>query len=214
MDKSTFLEEQGQELLRALSKAFFTVEGWIGALGTAYFSSGSVGQTIFGLCICDLLSGSMLALKITRYLKGNRDEGDFPELEALVKIGKKHPFEWSRWFLWAEKLAVTFICIFGCELFRIWAVHDRPWVMVGIDLSISLVYFVLIFANLRSIIRNVALVTENRLLLDIWMWMGTQAQAAIDSALKIKEEEKRAQANSDPSPEPTQDRVPTIPGSP
>lgn len=168
-----------------------TMEGWVGIIFTTYFSPGSVCLTIFGLCLCDLLTGSMLALKTTRYLRGERYEtNDFPELESLIATGKVKPFSWVRWSLWAEKMSVTFVLIFGCELFRFWIAHDRPWTMPGLDFGIGVIYFVLCFTNLHSIIRNVALITENRMLLVIWKWLGAHADNSLDAVLRIKAEKQ------------------------
>lgn len=169
------LETAGQyasSINHSFGRAVTTIEGWMGTLGMMYFQPGTIGATILGVCVMDLFTGTMLSRKITRILASPDKSHEFPELMELITTGKKLPFTWKRWGQWLDKMLVVFGLIAGCEWFKLYLNHNE-WSADGGAFAIGAVYFVLLFTNLRSIVRNTALVTENSLLLSIWKWMGS-----------------------------------------
>lgn len=172
MEHLDAIKASAEDINQTFGRAITTIEGWVGALGVMYFQPGTIGATIIGVCVMDLFTGTMLSRKITRILKSPDKSGEFPELVNLIVSGKKMPFSWKRWGQWLEKMLVVFGLIAGCEWFKLYLNHNR-WSAEGGAFAIGAVYFVLLFTNLRSIVRNTALVTENSLLLSIWKWMGS-----------------------------------------
>jgi len=160
------------DLNYSFGRAVTTIEGWVGTLWLMYFTPGTLGATILGLCVGDLFTGTILSRKITRLLKDGYDPKAFPELTALILSGKKTPFTWKKWGHWIEKMLVVFGCMAGGEWFKLWLAKN-PWSAEGGNFAIGVMYFVLMFTNFRSIVRNTALVTENELLLSFWKWMGS-----------------------------------------
>ena len=182
MDRIEFLKEVFAELNRAFGRATTSLSGWAGGILLTYFSPGTVGITILGLQVAKLATGTILALKISRLIKNkNLNEDDYPEIVAMIRSGKKKPFNWREWGLWLEQLAVTFVLVGGCETFKFWLSHGKAWLLPGLEILVGVIYFVIIFTTLRSCVRNTALVTQNGMLLWVWKWMGVNAD------FKIKE---------------------------
>ena len=177
-DGIEYLKNHWNDLSSSFGKAITTIQGWAGILVTVYFSPGTIWTTILGLQVVDLFTGTILALKITRWVNKHVinnfpiDEEDFPEFIAVIRSGKKKPFNWTAWALWLEKLAVTFILVIGCELFKFWLIKDKPWIIPGVEIIVGIVYFVLVSTNLRSTIRNTALITKSSALLLLWKVWG------------------------------------------
>lgn len=172
MDSLEVVKSNLSDLNYCFGRAITTIEGWVGTLGLMYFTPGALGSTILGLCVGDLFTGTVLSRKITRLLKEGYDPKAFPELTALILSGKKTPFTWKKWGHWLEKMLVVFGCMAGGEWFKLWLANN-PWSAEGGNFAIGVMYFVLMFTNFRSIVRNTALVTENELLLSFWKWMGS-----------------------------------------
>lgn len=159
------------DINQSFGKAVTKMEGWAGTLGVMYFSPGAIGSAIVGLCVMDLFTGTILSLKIQRIVKLQDGSQVFPELADIILKGEKEPFTWRRWGQWAEKMLVVFGLIVGGEWFKLY-LEGNAWSATGGEFSIGVVYFVLLFTNFRSIVRNTALVTENSALLSVWKWMG------------------------------------------
>ena len=172
MSSLEVLRESASSINYSFGRAVTTIEGWIGTLGIMYFSPGTIGATILGLCVVDLFTGTMVSLKTKRILSNPDKTKEFPELMELIASGKKEPFTWKRWSEWLEKMLVVFGLIAGGEWFKLY-LASNSWSAEGGSLAISVVYFVLLFTNFRSSLRNTALVTENRLLLSVWKWLGS-----------------------------------------
>lgn len=172
MESLDVVKSNLSDLNYSFGRTITTIEGWIGTLGLMYFTPGSLGATILGLCVGDLFTGTILSRKITRLLKEGYDPKAFPELTALIISGKKTPFTWKKWGHWIEKMLVVFGCMAGGEWFKLYLVKN-PWSAEGGNFAIGVMYFVLMFTNFRSIVRNTALVTENEMLLSFWKWLGS-----------------------------------------
>lgn len=172
MESLEVVKSNLSDINSSFGKAVTTIQGWIGTLGLMYFTPGALGSTILGLCVGDLFTGTVLSHKISRLLKEGYDPKAFPELTALIVSGKKTPFTWKKWGNWLEKMLVVFGCMAGGEWFKLWLVKN-PWSADGGNFAIGVMYFVLMFTNFRSIVRNTALVTENEMLLSFWKWMGS-----------------------------------------
>lgn len=173
MEHLDAIKASAEDINNSFGRALTTIEGWVGALAVSYFSPGAVCSTILGMCVVDLVTGTMLSLKIGRWIASDRTPKEFPELAAVVAEGKKTPFTWKKWGLWAEKMAVVFVLVIGCEWFKLYLL--KPGYAEGTrvaEFSIWMIYFVIIFTNFRSSVRNTALVSENRVLLSVWLWMG------------------------------------------
>lgn len=216
MHRISFIKDLWGELNRSFGKAMTTLQGWVGGILVSYFSPGSVSFTILALQVADLVTGTILALFISRVVKrindgGSEEDEGFPELIAIIRSGKKRRFSWSEWGLWLEKLAVTFVLVIGCEVFKYWLSHDKPWILPGLEIVVGIIYFVLIFTSLRSVVRNTALVTKNNLLLWVWKWMGANADFKIKNYLdpnnQLLPEKLVKEIQQEPKSEPSPLRV-------
>lgn len=172
MDNLETVRQYASSINYSFGRAITTIEGWVGTIGLMYFQPGGIGATILGLCVADLFTGTILSRKITRILNNPDKSHEFPELLELISTGKKEPFTWRRWSQWLEKMFVVGGLIIGCEWYKLYLVSNT-WSADGGTWAVTVVYFVLLFTNFRSIVRNTALVTENSLLLSIWKWMGS-----------------------------------------
>lgn len=173
MDSSLMvIRDYSQQINNAFGRAVTTLEGWLGTIGLLYFQPGKIGAAIFGLCIVDLFTGTMVALKIKRWAKDpNAKPSDYPELAQLVASGKKEAFTWKKWGQWGEKMIVVLALVGGGEWFKLYLSTDA-WSREAGNVFIAVVYFVLLFTTFRSSIRNTALVTDNNLLMSVWKWLG------------------------------------------
>lgn len=171
MDSMEIIKAQMVDINQSFGRAVTTMEGWLGTLSVMYFSPGTIGATILGLCLVDLFTGTILALKVRRWVNEGLENKNFPELTEAILAGKKEPFNWKKWGTWTEKVFIVFGLTFGGEWFKLYLAHNPYSAEIG-NYGVNAVYFVLMFTNFRSSVRNTALVTENQLLLSMWKLLG------------------------------------------
>lgn len=206
MSRFDYLACRTEEVNDTIAKLFGSFYGWITTVVLAtYLTPGNIWEVLLLLWFLDLMSGTMLAIKVGRWIDCGKSFDEFPELAAVVNSGKKDRFNWGRFRLSVEKLISNILLVLGGEHFQMWITHHRPWSVGSVTFAFSLAYFMILWTDFRSIVRNVALTTGNPLLIRLWRIMGI----SMDLALQIRERSLAKLAKKTEPSEP-----PIVAGSP
>lgn len=197
----------GNDIIWSFSSIIGVAAVTLSAYYREYFPPGTVMDAAIKLWVVDIITGTLLSIQIGRWIDNKNKEEDFPELHRIITSGKKRRFSWSILLSCQEQLLVIVVLLWAADITQQWIVNERGWVAPGSAIALTVLRFVVIFGLFRSILRNTALITRNRMLIAIWRAMGDKVcngvrVFGVDPTAAIEQEQDTIPTHPNPQVDP------------